>query len=830
MGMNNFHHKNLPIDADTYSNYSGLTVSGKDEIKNIIHVSNNRAAYFARFSKKYADKSQEASEKSEYFYEQNTNITQEDILKVRKALELQISTKQDRGDYAERDELPTKLSDLTNDTNYVSSAQMNTAINQLLPTQSGNKGKILCTDGENLSWEKIRSGELFDIKVFDHILNNEESKGYALQGTYVYKESTPERYGYPNFYAKCVEEYNNSVLYSPQRIKYTIENGQIVFQKGSIFKTPNGFEADGTTPKYEYTTLQENKAYTLSSAVTSFPYTGYIACSTTGSLYIWSTATTNTSATSGFVFHESQNIVTSGPSGSQCSFPLLKATFTNSTTVTVNTVYQGNDFLEVAPTSEPYLQTKRNPNGHLFYDIADKASVDTFFNANGVAWFYGIDEENERVFLPRNNRFMQYTVDTNKVNDFNEAGLPNITGTLGIRAGSKTGCFAVEPQSVTGSYGAGDSTQANYFTNFNASRSSEIYGNSETVQPASSNKLLYIIVGNTEAEQALTEITEITTSENDTVPLFTGMYFDFMPNNPSWLKAGTQQNSGGIYTSCYSILVNCLTEANNIYGLKVIETSAMVAGTDYSEYWKVNQDETYFITPTKLSYGMLNPLSKTIPVKGNGLVLGLSNGSANYGLVNDPHDNHYVSVYSPLYGESYTSTFSAYGANNFTALGVTTDSSKSGLVADLSSAESDTAQLYFKVANAVQNLELLDAGEVLEAISGKTDMAQASAAGMPSNRYIDLTLGANGTSYIAPANGWIYLSKVNTSGANDMSIVVNDTNDSITAKIAIKGSNTVSGNASIIFIPVLKNDKFWVNYTYTGQTQAFRFTYAEGSN
>ena len=41
-------------------------------------------------------------------------------------------------------------------------------------------------------------------------------------------------------------------------------------------------------------------------------------------------------------------------------------------------------------------------NDHMYYDIKDKTIVDNFYNAVGVAWFYGIDEENEKVFLPRN--------------------------------------------------------------------------------------------------------------------------------------------------------------------------------------------------------------------------------------------------------------------------------------------------------------------------------------------------------------------------------------------------------------------------------------------
>ena len=46
--------------------------------------------------------------------------------------------------------------------------------------------------------------------------------------------------------------------------------------------------------------------------------------------------------------------------------------------------------------------TEYEANGHKFYNIVDKAIIDTFYNAMGIAWFFGIDTENERVFLPRN--------------------------------------------------------------------------------------------------------------------------------------------------------------------------------------------------------------------------------------------------------------------------------------------------------------------------------------------------------------------------------------------------------------------------------------------
>ena len=214
--------------------------------------------------------------------------------------------------------------------------------------------------------------QMFDTILKDHILTYEESKGLALQGTYVYKEAIAgSRYGYPDFYNKCLEEYNEA----------------------TETETVNG--------------------------------------------------------------------------------------------VTV----------------------KVNPNGHKFYDIADKTGIDDFFNTMGSAWFYGIDTENERISLPRNNWFEQATDDTSEVGQSVEAGLPNITGqyTLRFQADEYTGAFynggnggnRYKSESGTGQRGK-----------FDASRSSAVYGKSDTVQPNAVKKLLYICVGNTTNYAGVTNAVE----------------------------------------------------------------------------------------------------------------------------------------------------------------------------------------------------------------------------------------------------------------------------------------------------------------------------------
>ena len=67
---------------------------------------------------------------------------------------------------------------------------------------------------------------LFDVIEKDHILSTEESKGCAPLGTYVYKEpASSNRYGYPDFYAKCMEEKKPNVFKDFQFLRRRRSNG-----------------------------------------------------------------------------------------------------------------------------------------------------------------------------------------------------------------------------------------------------------------------------------------------------------------------------------------------------------------------------------------------------------------------------------------------------------------------------------------------------------------------------------------------------------------------------------------------------------------------------
>lgn len=96
---------------------------------------------------------------------------------------------------------------------------------------------------------------------------------------------------------------------------------------------------------------------------------------------------------------------------------------------------------------------------------------------------------------------------------------------------------------------------------------------------------------------------------------------------------------------------------------------------------------------------------------------------------------------------------------------------------------------------------------------------------MPSDKYIDLTLGASGTTYTAPADGWVVATVANNGGANAILDLTNTTNN-------FKGTafNTVGWSASAV-LPVRKGDVLLITYVIQGTETAktLRFIYSVGS-
>lgn len=100
------------------------------------------------------------------------------------------------------------------------------------------------------------------------------------------------------------------------------------------------------------------------------------------------------------------------------------------------------------------------------------------------------------------------------------------------------------------------------------------------------------------------------------------------------------------------------------------------------------------------------------------------------------------------------------------------------------------------------------------------DKSTISGWAMPSSRYIDLTLGASGATYTAPANGYISLQKV--AGSINKYIALQS------SQMQIRTYSTGNGSELNCWIPVAKGNQVAVYYNATGTTNYFRFIYAKG--
>ena len=144
--------------------------------------------------------------------------------------------------------------------------------------------------------------------------------------------------------------------------------------------------------------------------------------------------------------------------------------------------------------------------------------------------------------------------------------------------------------------------------------------------------------------------------------------------------------------------------------------------------------------------------------------------------------------------------------------------------------------LYYIVVATTSKTEIQsDIDEIATDLNGKADTdltnvtdtgyIKMAGASMPSNTYIGLTLGASGTSYTAPANGWFSLDGTVSNSSNNFINLVYDGTDTLGVRNA---SCVNSTNAIGVITPARKGDNVRAYYLNVTNLR-FRFIYAQGS-
>ena len=785
---------------------------------------------------------------------------------------------------------------------------------------------------------------LFDTILKDHILTYEESKGLALQGTYVYKTAiVGERYGYPDFYAKCLEEYENAEYLPWTQPKATgattaIDGGNMVITCSSAYSGYDAYKAmdgtlSGTTPATGWGT---DNTTAVQWWQVKFPYkiritglTGYQRydiepnnANTIGRFYTSSDKTTP-------IGDEYNNAI-------GINWNAVSVTGISAEGVITDTIYfektggggwGGFGELKIEATY-PYF--KINTNGHKFYDIANKAYIDSIYNTTGIADYYGIDLVNERIFLPRNDYFVQLTTDTNKVNETIEAGLPNITGTIkggGAGADWMSGAFTYLNSDENGNSGRHDGgADRNYNSGtaqFSASSSNSIYGKSKTVQPPSSLKLLYYCVGNTvsdiswvdvvtqveggvkdledktnegiealaNASNALrtTQITNCITEipqriklelNNGTLTLKAGSEvtvpngfeadgttpkFDYVTieSDQSLTKGtGTEQvmffarNTTGtlmrytisqIYSGSSAPTVT--TQYARWYDTstnKIKDTSD--TGITWSESYTsfplgIGSTTTSSITELTQTFNGMGYIGSTVWVdKGvKGLIPNGRNADGTLNNIEYTKNKISIATFTGGYADTFWLRLSPTGT--LPNHGILTRYN----IRSFSNAPTPAVGKWYSVYVEDENMfyyssnggayfkdSAVDLGVYSSSADNKitslkpkqpfrainySDKSEISGWGMPSGKYIDLTLGASGSTYTAPANGWLQCACTGTVGSTFFELVADH----------ISSTASFTGGWGRTSIPVKKGDAIVVYYGGNNFTKrVFRFTYAEG--
>lgn len=307
-------------------------------------------------------------------------------------------------------------------------------------------------------------------------------------------------------------------------------------------------------------------------------------------------------------------------------------------------------------------------------------------------------------------------------------------------------------------------------------------------------------------------------------PFFLGMskYFESKPDNASWLVSNGAFHSGTVYKSFYEWLLRIYN------GTETVEGVSVKANTDgYNKYdYVINTADQTFRLP------LLNGSEEasgdvfeawdisasgqtfTAPVNGRVSFVVTATASGQHAEVNASNGNVALSRAT---ASGQTVCASAFAKKGSTIRVYYHTSSTIQWLRFYYSV--GNGSLYYYVGETIQDANIINASRVLTRVSELSD-SYISGLVMPSTKHITLTLGASGSSYTAPANGYFSLSKV-AGISNAYSQISSNAITSINRGV-------VGSDWCICWLPVTKGENVIVVYTATGATNHFRFYYAEG--
>lgn len=299
---------------------------------------------------------------------------------------------------------------------------------------------------------------------------------------------------------------------------------------------------------------------------------------------------------------------------------------------------------------------------NLFTDEATwQATVSKYGTCGKYVW----NAENKTLRLPRLKGIVEATIDQNSIGNITEAGLPNITGTAQFSQEWETwgrydytGAFYLQKRGgngVDGGHGNFD------IVGFDASRSSQVYGKSNTVQPQTVKQYIYIVVSvDTEETTKLTSV------------------FQYRGSVPTFEDLPTEGNITGDVWNVDETDVNYVWDG--------AEWDQLSGSVDLTGYYTKEECNTRFATVTSLESNVENLQSKitqnTTDIASLGLgglvASSLEKGKALKYLETKGNITEDADVYNDVYNYKHSS----FNLSKFTVVGTPTITEDGVLIQD----------------------------------------------------------------------------------------------------------------------------------------------------
>ena len=420
----------------------------------------------------------------------------------------------------------------------------------------------------------------------------------------------------------------------------------------------------------------------------------------------------------------------------------------------------------------------------------------------------------------------QATIATNKTSEVIESGNTALSNIDTAKNNAITSITNQETTSKTSLIDEG-ATQVGLIQNEGATQVANVQSTGFYMRD---DKLYFI---NSQGEETEFKLDDI--ELNNPYSLFDSKYSPNTLNNLSWLKSEGQWNAKAVYTDAYDKLLKVYNGTETVEGLSVKLSTETY--TDY-DFVLNTADETFrlpllngseSLIGDKYTNYQIGPSGQEYTATHNGYVSVIK--SVGIGIVN---------LYNSTQGHTNTTSFQFYiSAETVVKVSIKVNRGDKFIfqyTAPTTNSYSfmilrhnkGNGSLYFYVGETVQNANLIDAGRIEEILPTKTDKFQAAQASFPSNKYIDLTLGASGSTYTAPANGFVTVFG-NFGNANGFLHILDITGDRNNCSVISKaGSGDWTCAATL---PIRKGHTFGVSYNYNPTSVSyglFRFYYAEG--